>query len=686
VEGQGNFGNSDGDPAAAMRYTEARLTRIAGELLTDLKKETVDFVPTYDSTLTEPSLLPARFPNLMVNGSAGIAVGIATNIPPHNLAETVNALMALIDNPKLGVKDLLKYIKGPDFPTGAQLLATKSQLREVYETGRGSLKVRGEWMIEKLPRNKWCAVITSIPYTVNKTSLIEKIADHIVSKRLPALVDIRDESTETIRVVLEPKNQAVEADKVMSFLFKHTDLQINFPVNMTALTPESIPLRHSLKQMLQSFLDFRFDTCQKRLMYELKVIEQRLHILFALAKIYKDLDEAIAIIRKSKTRDEARKGLMKRFALDETQANAVLDLRLSALVGLEISRIRKEKAEKEAEREIIKSALGSRARLWKLVKKELNEIKKTYADPRRTRVIASIEPEMEYRAEDFIEHEFTHVIVSRDGWMRRVKNITRPETLRFKTGDGLLAWIPMNTADLVCFFTSVGKVYCIQALEIAQTTGFGDPVQSMFRFADKERVVSVMGMTTGPTGGGKKAANDAPASNNAPVAKGQRGLFDRLDSKAVQGVYGQITAPGKELLLVTENGMGFRFASDTLGVTNRNGRKLANCKGDDAALGVSVADKPLLFTLSSDGRGLLCDVGKISLLSGPGSGVRLMKLKPGARLLGYKLVGLKGSVTLTYVTGKDDTIKVRDLEKGARGSVGRVVAARRKKLSGLLRG
>ncbi len=680
VEGQGNFGNIDGDPAAAMRYTEARLTKIAGELLTDLKKETVDFVPTYDSTLMEPRLLPARFPNLMVNGSAGIAVGIATNIPPHNLAETVNALIALIDNPKLGVKDLVRYIKGPDFPTGAQLLATRYQLLEVYETGRGSLKVRGEWKIEKLPRNKWSIVITSIPYTVNKTSLIEKIADHIVSKRLPALVDIRDESTETIRVVLEPKNQTVDADKVMSFLFKHTDLQINFPVNMTALTPESIPLRHSLKQMLQSFLDFRFDTCQKRLTYELKVIEQRLHILVALAKIYKYLDEAIAIIRKSKIRDEARKGLMKRFALDETQANAVLDLRLSALVGLEISKIRKEKAEKEAEREIIRSVLGSRARLWKLVKKELNEIKKTYSDPRRTKVIASIEPETEYRAEDFIEHEFTHVIVSRDGWVRRVKNITRPETLRFKTGDCLHAWIPMNTADLVCFFTSAGKVYCVHALEIAQTTGFGEPVQSMFRFADKERVVSVMGMTTGPTGGEKAAANDAPAANS------QRGLFDRLDSKAVQGIYGQITAPGEELLVVTENGMGFRFASDALGVTNRNGRKLANCKGDDAVLGVSVAGKPLLFTLSSDGRGLLCDVGEISLLSGPGSGVRLMKLKPGARLRGYKLAGLKDSVTLTYVTGKDDTIKVRDLEKGARGSVGRVVAAKRKKLVGLLRG
>ncbi len=401
VEGQGNFGNIDGDPAAAMRYTEAKLSEIAGELLTDLKKETVDFVPTYDDTSLEPALLPARFPNLLVNGSSGIAVGIATNIPPHNLTEVIDALVALIDKPDLELKDILKYIKGPDFPTGGYLLASKKELKDVYESGRGPLKIRGDWSVEKLSRGKWNLIISAIPYSVNKTSLIEKIADLIITKKLPALVDVRDESTEDIRIVLEPKSQTVDPAKVMIFLFKHTDLQTNFAVNLTALTPSSKPLRHSLLQMLKSFLGFRYHTIEKKLVYELGVIEERLHILVALAKVYSKLDEAIKIIRSSKTRDEARTGLMNRFKLDEVQANAILDLRLSALVGLEISKIRKEKAEKEAERELIKSILSSEKKLWKLTRKELIEIRDKYGDKRLTKVSSSAKDELEYTAGRF---------------------------------------------------------------------------------------------------------------------------------------------------------------------------------------------------------------------------------------------------------------------------------------------
>lgn len=675
VHGQGNFGNVDGDPAAAMRYTEARLTAIAEELLEELNKETVEFAPTYDDTQVEPRVLPARFPNLLVNGSSGIAVGLATNIPPHNLKETIDAAVAMIGDPKIEVSGLLKHVKGPDFPTGGQLIASKAHLRQVYEAGKGSLKIRGEWTTENLGRGKWQIIITSIPYSVNKSSLIEKIADLIISKKIPALVDVRDESTEEIRIVLEPKSQTVEADKVMNFVYRHTDLQINFPVNLTALTPQSRPLRHSLRDMLRSFLDFRYEVTEKRLSYDLRKIEERLHILKALAKVYNDLDAAIAIIRKSKTRDEAKSGLMARFKIDDVQAGAILDLRLSALVGLEISKIKKEKAEKEAESEIISSVLGSRTKLWNLVKKELLEIKQKYGDARKTKIAASAADEAEYSVEDFIEHERTHVIVSRDGWVRRVKNVTRPESLRFKQGDGLLSWLQVSTRDLICFFTSAGKVYGMRALGITQTTGFGDPVQSLFKFADKERIVAVMGVLRE---GEEEGGNAEPEST-----KGQKGLFDRLREGAVESVYGEKIGEGTELLVVTENGMGFRFSGDTLGETNRNGRKLATVKGDDAIMEVLVVRRPMLFTLSSDGRGLLSDVKDISFLNGPGAGVRLMKLKPGSFLMGARNVGKKDKITLTYMSGRDDALKVAEMEKGARGSVGRVVAARRKKLAGM---
>ncbi|MGK7345849.1 MAG: DNA topoisomerase IV subunit A [Candidatus Nitrospinota bacterium M3_3B_026] len=667
VEGQGNFGNIDGDSAAAMRYTEARLSRIAGELLRDLKKETVDFAPTYDETNIEPKLLPARFPNLLVNGAAGIAVGLATNIPPHNLTEVINALTAMIDDPKIDTRGLLKHVKGPDFPTGGQIIASKKELLDVYETGKGSIRVRGEWNKEDLKRGKWLIVITSIPYTVNKSRLIEKIAEHIISKKLPAIVDIRDESTEKIRIVLEPKSQNVDPAQVMSYIYKHSDLQINFPVNMTALTPDATPLRHSLMEALRSFLDFRLEVTENRLTYELRILRDRLHILQALMKVYKDLDAAIAIIRKSKTRDEARMGLKRKFGFDDTQANAILDLRLAALVSLEISKIRKEKASMAAEAEIIESVLKSPVKLRKLVRKELAEIRSEYGDERRTKMLASAPAEPEWRPETFIESEETNVIVSRDGWVRRMKSVANPLTLRFKEGDSLLSWIPMNTRDVVLFFTSAGKVYGMKAYDIQQTTGFGDPVQAFFRLGDGERLVSVIGLVKDGENG----------------KKSQRGLFDGLGEEAVARIYGETIDEAAELMVITEGGMGFRFSAESLGETNKNGKKIASVKGDDAVFSVFRARNPLLFILSSDGRGLLFGVEEVSMLSGPGAGVRLMKLKPNARVLGALNVKEKDTIALTYYSGKDDRLKAAGLEKGLRGQVGRKLAAVRKKLLGL---
>ncbi|MBF0169474.1 MAG: DNA topoisomerase IV subunit A [Nitrospinae bacterium] len=677
VDGQGNFGNIDGDSAAAMRYTEARLTALAGELLTELKQETVDFTDTYDQQNKEPKLLPARFPNLLVNGSSGIAVGLATNIPPHNLNEVIDALVAMIEEPTIDLTGVMRHIKGPDFPTGAEIVATKREIREIYETGRGAVKVQAEWSREELERGKWQIVVTSIPYTVNKSKLIEKIAELIINKKMPDLVDVRDESTEEIRVVLEPRSQNVDPARLMAYLFKHTELQYSFPVNLTALTAQATPVRHNLVQMLRAFLDFRYDVVGRRLTYDLRLIKERLHILEALAKIYDDLDTAIKIIRHSKTRDEARKGLMAHFGLDEIQANAILDLRLAALVGLEINKIRQEKAEKEAEREEIQRVLGSEKLMWRLVRKELIDIKTTYGDKRRSKIVASEKVVPEYDAEEFIQHEDTHVIVSRQGWVRRMKQVSNPESLRFKEGDSLLAWLPLNTRDLVLYFTSAGKFYSSRALDLTPTTGFGEPVQAAFKFSDGERIIAVMGLLT-PVEKGKE-------SDEANL-RAQRGLFDQLKDQDVGGIYGEILDGRGELLFVSEQGMGFRFPVETLGATNRNGRKLANVREDDAAYSVTlIGAKRNLFLLSSDGYGLLYDVEQVPQLSGPGLGARLVKLHDGERVLAARLLAKNDKVTLMYQAGKDDTLKFSELPKGERGQVGKKVGAPKKKIFGLAR-
>lgn len=676
VDGQGNFGSIDGDSPAAMRYTEAKMTKLATELMSELKQETVTLLPTYDQLNYEPQLLPARFPNLIVNGSSGIAVGLATNIPPHNLTETIDALIAMIAKPSLDTKEIMRYIKGPDFPTGGELVATKKELADVYETGRGTLKVRGEWEVEELNRGRWQIIVTSIPYSVNKSRLIEKIADLIINKKMTDIVDVRDESTEVIRITLEPKNQNVDAGRAMAYLFQHTDLAISFAVNLTALTPEASPERHTLRQMLKSFLDFRFETTEKRLSYDLRVIEERLHILAAYAKVYTNLDIAIQIIRKSKTRDEARTALMKKFKLDETQANAILDLRLAALVGLEMSKVRKEKAEKEAEREEISKVLKSQKRIWTLVKKELIDIRDEYGDKRKTKIIATVKDTPVYVAESYVEHEETHVIVSRNGWARRMKSVANLSTLRFKEGDSILAWLPINTKDLVCFFTSTGKVYVSRALDFAQTTGFGDPIQALFKFGDGERLISVIGVVV---------------ENGESAQKGQGGreeqstLFDQLKGGEVAQVYGRVITQSKdtELLVVTEKGLGFRFLADFIGPTTKNGRRIANVKGDDAIYSVSPVTKKLLFLLSSEGKGLLMPMKEVSQLSGPGAGVRLIKLKPGVYVLGAREVSKTDKIGITYLSGKDDIIKVTDLVRGGRGQTGRKVSAARKKLLGL---
>ncbi len=419
VLGQGNFGSQDGDEAAAYRYTEARLQKIAMELLTELSQKTVLFRPTFDAETTEPIVLPSRFPNLLVNGAQGIAVGMATSIPPHNLGEVIDALDLLIDNRKTPVAKLMAKVKGPDFPTGGEIITPKDELRRIYESGQGTVKVRGEWTID--PKKPEQIVITSIPYGLEKRTLVEKIAEIIVGRKLPPLVDVRDESTQEVRVVLEMKKTA-NPDLIMAYLAKNTPFQSNVQVNLTCLVPSDnpevpTPQRLDLKQMLVHFLDFRFDTVKKRLQFDLDQLEKRLHILEGFEKVFDALDEILKIIRRSEGKADAAQKIMKRFGLDEIQTDAILELKLYRLARLEILIIREEADKKRTEAKRIKALLRSDAKLWALVKSELLELKKEYADKRRTKI--AVAEEAEFSAEDFIVDEDAIVIVSARGWVKR---------------------------------------------------------------------------------------------------------------------------------------------------------------------------------------------------------------------------------------------------------------------------
>src|SRR5262245_62029627 len=436
VDGSGNFGSLDGDSAAAMRYTECRLARISDEILTEIEQSTVHFRPNYDGTKTEPVVLPSRIPNLLVNGTTGIAVGMATNIPPHNLTEVCNALVKLLDNEDISNAQLCRYVKGPDFPTGGQILNSAEELKDIYKTGSGSIRLRGTWDIGPETRSTKTIYIESIPYTVNKAQLVERIADVVLSRKLPPLVDVKDLSTEDVRIALEMKKDADEK-MVMAYLFKHTPLQINFAVNLTCLIPveqnEEVgrPERLDLKQILWHFLHFRLDVVTKRLEHELAALKRRIHILDGFEKVFDALDEIIKIIRKSDGKVDAAEKIMKRFDLDAEQT-------IYRLARLEILIIRNELDEKRKRARQIGSLLRDEDSRWKLVRAELEEVSEKYGDKRRT-TIESDSGETEYTADDFIVEEDNVVIVSRDGWVKRQKEVKDLTTTRLREGDAVLA-------------------------------------------------------------------------------------------------------------------------------------------------------------------------------------------------------------------------------------------------------
>ncbi|MGL6097181.1 MAG: DNA gyrase/topoisomerase IV subunit A, partial [Fimbriiglobus sp.] len=525
VHGEGNFGSVDGDPPAAHRYTEAKLSRAAEYILTELDQETVEMRDNYTGTKREPTVLPAQFPNLLVNGTAGIAVGMATNIPPHNLGEVLRACVLLIDNPDATLAMLMEKVKGPDFPLGGKLVTDKAALRKIYEDGVGSVKVQGEWKLEDLDRGRKQIVVTSIPYGVVKGDLETAIGTIVEDKKLPQLVSSSNESNdkEGMRITLELKAGADPA-LVMAYLYKHTELQKNFAYNMTALVPseDGRTMRPrdglSLKEFLRYFLDFRLETVRKRFEFHLRNLRRRIHILEGFAVVFNALDKAIRIIRTSTGKPDAAAKLIAEFQLDDEQAAAVLDSQLYKLAQMEIQKILDELREKQREAAKIEALLASETKLWAVVRGELEEIlTKDFVAKRRTK-IGSDEDVLEFNEEAYIVRENTNVVLTRDGWAKRVGRLAAVESTRVREGDEVIAVAPASTLDTVVFFADDGSAYTMRVNEVPASSGYGEPVTKFFKLGDGVKLIAALSTDPRFTPADQAPINDVPGGPYLLVA------------------------------------------------------------------------------------------------------------------------------------------------------------------------
>jgi topoisomerase-4 subunit A len=492
IEGQGNFGNIDGDNAAAMRYTESRLTEIAEAMLRGIDENAVDFRVTYDGEENEPVVLPGAFPNLLANGAAGIAVGMATSIPPHNAGEVCAAAIHLIRNPQADTASLLQHMPGPDFPTGGQLVEDAETLRLAYETGRGSLRTRARWTREEQKHGTWVIIVTEIPYQVQKSRLIEDVATLLLDKKLPLLADIRDESDDKIRLVLEPKSRSVDPDMLMASLFKATSLESRFSMNMNVLDGSRTPRVMGLRDMLQAWLDHRHEVLVRRSNHRLDAIARRLEILDGYLAVFLNLDEVIRIIR---TEDEPKPVLVKAFSLTEVQAEAILNMRLRSLRRLEEIEIRAEHKKLSAEQKSLQGLLKDRAKRWEKIETEISEIQTKFGSgklgARRTEISAAA-PVLEFTADAFVEREPITVILSQKGWIRAQKGHLPDEAeLKFKEGDKVAFMLRCNSVDKLALLATNGRVYTLKAADLPRGRGDGQAIRLLIDLANEDGVVDL---------------------------------------------------------------------------------------------------------------------------------------------------------------------------------------------------
>jgi DNA gyrase subunit A len=652
IDGSGNFGSLDGDNAAAMRYTECRLARISDEMLSEIDQNTVPYRPNYDGTREEPVVLPARVPALLINGATGIAVGMATNIPPHNLHEVCTALIKMIDaDLEMSPAQLCRYIKGPDFPTGGQIINSPDELKDIYRTGSGTVRLRATWQEGPETRSARTIYITSIPYTLNKATLVERIADVVLARKLPHLLDVRDISTDDVRIVLELKRDA-DPKLVMAYLFKNTPLQSTFPVNLTCLIPTENPLvckpeRLDLHQILWHFLDFRFHVVTRRLEYELKALERRIHILEGFEKVFDALDEILQIIRKSDGKQDAAQKIMARFSLDAEQTDAILELKLYRLARLEILVIQQELADKRKRAKEIGRLLGSRVDRWAIIKAEIEEIRKAYGDQRRTEITGEVDDE-DFSEDDFIVDEDNVVVVTRDGWVKRQKEVKDVASTRVREGDSVLIAMAGSTRATVVFFTNFGTAYTIRIADVPASTGYGEPIQRLFKFKDGEKVVA--------------------AESLDPRVAG------RITSSNPE------TPPPVHALAATSDGYSLRFSFEPfLEASTRAGRRFARVPDGVEVVGVArVSGNETIIAATRQARAMLCAVDEVNFLSGPGRGVILIKLQAeDDRLLGFMAsTGDRNLMTVETSRGAEQTISTTKYEVTGRGGKGRELLQR----------
>lgn len=591
VDGQGNFGNVDGDNAAAMRYTEARLTDVAMAIMENLDDGTVVFNPTYDGDNQEPAVMPCAFPNLLANGASGIAVGMATNIPPHNVGEIADALQVLIKKPDCTVADLLQHIKGPDFPTGGELVESPENIQKVYETGRGALKIRARWEKEELSHGLYQIVVTEIPYGIKKSDLIAKIAKLLLEKKLPFLADIRDESAENVRIVLEPRNRNIEPEHLMGHLFKQTDLQINFNLNMNVLDKDHVPGVRNLKEVLQAFLAHRQDVLIRRSTHRLDKINHRMEILEGFLVAYLNLDEVIRIIREE---DDAKACLMKTFNLTEVQADSILNMRLRSLRKLEEMQIKDEHTALAQEKAGLEALLVDEALRWKAISAEVAVMKKKFGQStalgkRRTLISGAVE-EIEVPVEAMIEKEPITVILSEKGWVRSVKgHIALDDDIKFKDGDRLKFGLHAQTTDKILLFATNGRFYTLQADKLPRGRGFGEPLRLSVDLPEEDDIICMFVYQT-----------------------------------------------GRKRLIVSKRGKGFAVKEDDLVAQTRNGRIILNLVQGDEAKFCLPFEGDTVAIVGSNRKLLIFDALEIPEMT-RGQGVFMQKYPEGVSVSDIKL-------------------------------------------------
>jgi topoisomerase-4 subunit A len=628
VDGQGNFGNIDGDNAAAMRYTEARLTEVARLLLEGIDEDAVDFRPTYDGADEEPVVLPAAFPNLLANGSQGIAVGMATAIPPHNVAELCDAALYLIDNPKARSATLLKWVKGPDLPIGGVIVDPPNVIAEAYKTGRGSFRVRARWHKEETGRGTYLIVVTEIPWLVHKSRLVEKLADLLNDRKLPLVADIRDESAEDIRLVIEPKSRTVDAELLMESLFKLTELENRVPLNMNVLSKGRIPMVMGLAEVLREWLDHRREVLVRRSKFRLAKIEHRLEVLGGYLIAYLNLDKVIKIIR---TQDEPKPVLMKTFKLTEVQADAILNMRLRNLRKLEEMEIKAEDKALREERTKLKSLIGSPQQQWKTVAGQIKALKETFGPKtdlgkRRTSFAEAPEHDEAAIEEALAVREPITVVVSDKGWIRALRgHVSDLKGVAFKSGDKLKFAFPTETTAKVLIFGSNGRFYTIEASKLPGGRGHGEPLRL---FIDLE--------------------------HNADV----------VAALAYQGK--------RKFLVASFSGNGFVVPEDEVLGTTRKGKQVLNLKAPDKAAALGVADGDQVAAIGLNRKMVVFPLNQVPEMT-RGRGVRLQRYKEKGL---SDVTAFKGAEGLTWVdtAGRSFTLSLKELAswRGERGAAGRI--------------